>query len=212
MVGGNKLTFSIVIPAYNETSSIGKVLQQLLSTVSGVEIIVVDDCSTDHTVEVVRGFKEVRVISHQTNNGPIQAIVTGIKAASHDIVVSLDADGQHPTEYLHAIVEPLLSNQADIVLGTRHDLPRLGEKIIAWFSGVNDATTGFRAMRKRDVDLLEDDLAYGGMLLVKARKRKMRILEIPIPVKERLAGFSVHSNLNILKKSLKFALWSIVNR
>jgi polyprenyl-phospho-N-acetylgalactosaminyl synthase len=208
----NKLTFSIIIPAYNEAASIDKVLKPLLSAVPNAEIIVVDDCSTDNTVEVVRGFKDVRVISHQTNMGPIQAIVAGIKAARHDIVVSVDADGQHPTDYLNAIVEPLLSNQADIVLGTRHDLPRLGEKIIAWFSGVSDATTGFRAMRKSDVDLLEGDQAYGGMLLVKAQKRKMKILEIPIPVQERLAGFSVHSNLNILKKSMKFALWSIVNR
>jgi polyprenyl-phospho-N-acetylgalactosaminyl synthase len=158
------------------------------------------------------GLKDVRVVSHQTNKGPIQAIVTGIKAARYEIVVSLDADGQHPIEYLYSIVEPLSINQADIVLGTRRDLPRLGEKIIAWFSGVDDATTGFRAMRKRDVDLLRGDQAYGGMLLVKARNRKMRIVEIPIPVKERLAGFSVHSNFNILKKSLKFAVWSLVNR
>ncbi|NHN34331.1 glycosyltransferase family 2 protein [Paenibacillus agricola] len=205
------MSFSIIIPAYNESKSISKVLDMLTHlTTNKVEIIVVDDCSTDNTVEIVRSFPNVRLLQHRHNQGCIKAIGTGIKAASYDVVVSFDADGQHPVESLQQIVDPILQNKADVVLGVRGSLPRLGERIIAVFSGVTDATTGFRAMKKELVHLFEDDLAYGGMFIIKAKRIGARIIEVPITVHDRIAGYSVHSNYNILKKSLKFALWSFI--
>ncbi|ADU32122.1 glycosyltransferase family 2 protein [Evansella cellulosilytica] len=206
------MEFTIVIPAYNEGKSIGKVLAAIEQAVSDAEVIVVDDCSTDDTVQVASQFSHVRVIKQSTNGGPIEAIATGIVNASHDVVVTIDADGQHPVASIHDVVRPILNDQADIVLGVRNSLPRLGEKIIARFSGVSDATTGFKAMRKTEVENFKDDTAYGGMLLVKEKRLGKRIAEVPITVREREEGVSVHSNYNILKKSIRFAYWALFKK
>ncbi len=206
------MSYSIVIPAYNEADSIGRVLKQLVAAEPTAELIVVDDCSSDQTAEIVKAFSQVRVVSHAFNQGPIQAIVTGVRTATHEVVVTLDADGQHPIDAINRVVAPILNDQADLVLGSRESLPRLGEKIIATFSGVKDATTGFRAMKKELISLLEADIAYGGQYIVKARRNGWRISEVPITVQARLAGFSVHSNFNILKKAVAFAWWRLTTK
>lgn len=205
------MSYSIIIPAFNEVNAIPTVLTNLTAfTTNNQEIIVVDDCSTDNTVAVIQQQfpTSVRVIRQPHNQGPIAAIVAGMRAATHEVIVTMDADGQHPIEYLPQVVGPVLENDADIVLGVRASLPRLGENIIARFSRVTDATTGFKAMKKELAPLVADDIVYGGMLITKARAQGLRIREVPITVHERISGASVHSNMAILKKSLKYAWWA----
>jgi glycosyltransferase involved in cell wall biosynthesis len=210
----NNPTFTIVIPAFNEAQSLPDVLDQTLDTIRSwaapVELLVVDDCSTDDTANVVRQYSGagVRLVRHETNRGPIAALMTGIRAAGCDCVVTMDADGQHAPEYLPQMVAPIVRGEADLVVGTRPQLPRLGERIIALASGIQDATTGCKAMRKDLVSLMEDDFAYGGLLIVRAKRRRLRIVEVPIVERERVAGFSVHSGWNVFKKSLKFVVWT----
>jgi glycosyltransferase involved in cell wall biosynthesis len=208
-----KPAFAVVIPAYNEEQSLPAVLDQTLASIRDLavpwELLVVDDCSTDNTARVVRQYGEagVRLIRHETNRGPIAALMTGIRSASCDIAVTMDADGQHSPEYLPQMVGPIARGEADLVVGVRQRLPRLGERIIAFASGIRDATTGCKAMRKDLVSLMEGDFAFGGLLIVRAKRRRLRIVEVPIVERERVAGFSVHSGWNIFKKSLKFVVW-----
>ncbi|WP_153734854.1 glycosyltransferase [Aquibacillus halophilus] len=202
--------YSIIIPAFNESKSIAKVLRALVESYPNSEIIVVDDYSTDDTAEVVEDFSEVTLIKQPYNQGPIIALATGIAAASNDVVVTIDADGQHPIDYIPKLVEPIFTDQADIVLGVREKLPRLGEKIITLFSGVSDATTGFKAMRKTCVDeYYTNDFAYGGVFISVSKKRGFRVLEVPVPIQQRLEGVSTHSNIKILTRSFKFVLWKL---
>ncbi|WEG13413.1 glycosyltransferase family 2 protein [Pullulanibacillus sp. KACC 23026] len=204
-------SFSIVIPAYNEAESIKGVLTDLVER-TAADIIVVDDGSTDGTAELVEAIVGVRLLRQAVNGGPIQAIMDGMKAANHPVVVTMDADGQHPIDRIDAIVEPIMRNEADLVLGVRSELPRLGEKVMAKVAGVSDATTGFRAYRKELYPLLENDYVYGGVSIIRAKQRNLRLLEVPIEVNPRVAGASVHSNWNILKKSMIFAMERALGR
>lgn len=103
-------------------------------------------------------------------------------------------------------------DRADLVLGVRPNLPRLGERLIARSAGVSDATTGFRALKRSQMDLLNGDRAFGGMLIVRAKKRGLRIWEYPIQVYPRAAGRSFHSSLRVLIRSLWFLFWVWLNK
>ncbi|WP_407272812.1 glycosyltransferase family 2 protein [Radiobacillus sp. PE A8.2] len=206
------MSFSIIIPAYNEEKSIAIVLQQIVENIRDAEIIVVDDCSTDNTVEIIKQFERIKLIKHTTNMGPTAALMTGFQVANFDIVVSLDADGQHPVAAIPKLVEPIVRNEAEFVLGVRSTLPRLGEKIIALGAGVSDATTGFKALRKQCIPFMEGDIAYGGMLVTRVKNSNLRVKEISIDVRERIDGVSFHSNFHIFKIALKYFIWSLFIR
>ena len=132
---------SIVIPVYNEEKTIRKVLEQL-PTNKSIEIILVDDHSTDNSldeIEKAKNVAEVRVIRHEKNKGYGSALLTGINHATGYIVVTMDSDGQHHPEDLFYLVNPIFKKEADITVGSRYygtynyRLPlstRLGEAII----------------------------------------------------------------------------------
>lgn len=121
------MRLSIIIPCYNERSSI----QSIISAVKrssleslGVEreIIVVDDCSTDGTTELLKGQlgTEIdQVLFHEHNQGKGAALRTGFKAATGDIVVVQDADLEYDPEEYHLLLQPILDNKADVVFGSR---------------------------------------------------------------------------------------------
>lgn len=201
------MSYSIIIPAYNETNSIKKVLESVKLAVPEAEIIVVDDHSSDGTPEAVQKIPEVKLIRHPVNQGAIASVITGIKSASREVVITLDADGQHPVQLISKIAGFVLQDKADIVLGVRSYLPRLGERIIARAAGVSDATTGFRAFKRSHIDLLEGDSAFGGMFIVRAKRKGLCVLEYPITVYPRAAGKSFHSNFKVFLKALCFLFW-----
>ena len=100
------MRISIVLPAYNEEQSISSVLDDLLALRKDDEIIVVDDGSTDNTYAVAKA-SGVRVIRHPYNKGYGAALKTGLREAQADVVVFLDADGQHSPADIERIVEPI---------------------------------------------------------------------------------------------------------
>jgi len=178
---------SAVIPAYNEEETIAEVVEGALRYVD--EVIVVDDGSLDKTAEKAHEAG-ARVVEMGENRGILQATVRGFREAEGEIIVTLDADGQHNPDEIPRLLEPILRGEADLVLGRRPNLPHLSERIIAWLTGlkvqIHDASTGFRAMRRWIAENMR--LRGGclcGILILEAHRLGARIAEVPISIRER---------------------------
>lgn len=165
---------SIVIPAFNEASIIGCVLDEIAALHLDAEIIVVNDGSTDNTAEVARAHDGVRVIDHPYNMGNGAAVKSGIRAARGRVIVMMDGDGQHRPADIPRLVAGV--ERYDMVVGARTNASqaaqhrilanRLYNTIATYIVGrtVEDLTSGFRAIRapvaKRFVYLLPNGFSY----------------------------------------------------
>lgn len=140
---------SAVIPAYNEEETISEVVERTLRYVD--EVIVVDDGSLDKTADKAHEAG-AKVVKLGENRGILQATVRGFREAEGEIIVTLDADGQHSPDEIPRLLEPILRGEADLVLGQRPSLPHLSERILAYLTGlrvaVHDVSTGFRTLRR----------------------------------------------------------------
>ncbi|WP_042680028.1 glycosyltransferase family 2 protein [Thermococcus paralvinellae] len=190
MLNGKQI--SVIIPAYNEEKRIGKVLQRMPEFVD--EVIVVDDGSKDRTSEVARKFG-VKVIRLEQNQGKGKAMSEGIKAASGDIIVFIDADGQHRPEEIIKLVEPIVNGEADFVIGSRL-IKAQGERplirkisnfittsLIRLKLGINvrDTQSGFRAIKREFLPEIESKrYEVETEVLIKAVKKGARVKEVPV--------------------------------
>lgn len=185
--GTIKPTITAIIPAYDEEETIGEVVSRTLRHVD--EVIVVDDGSTDDTSPLAEEAG-AEVIRNVVNVGKRRSLLRGYRAAHGDIVVSLDADLQHDPDDIPRLVEPILSDQADLVIGVRAQLPYFSERFIAGLTslriGVKDASSGYRAIRRSVVDRMEiHGSCTCGTFILEARSRGARIAEVQIEVAER---------------------------
>jgi hypothetical protein len=199
----------VVIPAYNESGTIGGVLASLPETVRGraVRAVVVSDGSEDRTTRIAREHDAV-VVEHPINQGQGGALNTGFEIARRhgaEIVVTMDADGQHPADQLSDLVDPIVTDEADYVLGSRYrgedasgnSLARRGGiRAFTWLinamakTDITDCTNGFRAIRGSrlgDLTLTEERFS-APELIIEARKNGLRIAEVPVTIREREAG------------------------
>jgi glycosyltransferase involved in cell wall biosynthesis len=206
----------IVIPAYNEQERIEKVIGDILAENLGMDILVVDDGSRDGTASLLKQLP-VKFLSHPINLGYGVAVQTGFRYAAsegYDYLVMMDADGQHvPSQISIQLGE--LERGNDIVIGSRlgagspaYRIPVLRRAGIAFFSllarilggvHIRDVTSGFQAMR-RDVflTLAEDypvDFPDADVIVLLGRKR-FRISEVPVDVRERAGGMSMYSSMS----------------
>lgn len=148
---------SVVMPAYNEESVIDKVLNQVKQQPVVDEIIVVDDGSTDRTTEIVTAHSGVRLVQHPYNIGNGAAVKSGIRAATGDVILLMDCDGQHPPSEIPNLLQHM--NRYDMVVGARgigteskfyRDAANWVFNIYASYIvgyPVPDLTSGFRAIR-----------------------------------------------------------------
>jgi hypothetical protein len=202
-------TVAIVIPAYNEAESIRGVVDSLPETIRGhaVRPIVVSDGSTDGTVERAATAAPT-VVEHPVNQGQGGALKTGFEIAQRsgaDVVVTMDADGQHLPEHLDALGAPVVDDEADYVVGSRYagvddsgnsPTRRVGIRVFTALinamtkAKVTDCTNGFRAIRGSKLDelTLTEERFSAPELLIEARKNGLRIEEVPITVARREAG------------------------
>ena len=115
------MRISAIIPAYNEGNTIADVVRKTKKHVH--QVIVVDDCSSDHTASAARTVG-AHVISNETRIGYIDSIKKGFRKATGDIIVTLDGDGEHNPEQIADLMKSLLQNDADLVLGKREKITR----------------------------------------------------------------------------------------
>lgn len=209
---------SIIIPTYNEANSITNVLSRIPDH-STYEIIVVNDGSTDDTLERIKSLnhESVKVINHKLNIGYGAAILTGLKYIKGDIIITLDSDGQHRPEEIPALIKPVINGKADLVVGSRYlgncryRVPlstKVGERMIGlclWLlftQKVRNNQSGFRVFNRKVLELLKP-MKYHGMafsteVLFKIAYHDLKILERPISLDSRMYGTSYVKLIKIL--------------
>lgn len=157
-------SFSIVIPAYNEVSSIGSTIKEINNLSGNFEIIVVDDGSTDGTAEIA-SLSGARVLRHQVNKGYGAALKTGIRNATHENIIITDADGTYPHASIPKLVQIFLTENVDMVVGARTNanakIPLI-RKPAKWLitklasflvkETIPDLNSGMRVMKKKVVE------------------------------------------------------------
>jgi glycosyltransferase involved in cell wall biosynthesis len=219
-------SLSIIIPAYNEEEAIGSTLRRCIeersrlsneTELSEVEIIVVDDGSTDRTSEIVAQFEEVRLIKFEHNRGYGAALKAGFANAKGDLVGFLDADGTCDPKYFADLCNTLKRENADVVLGSRmgpsSKMPkvrRLGNRIYAFIVSlisstfVSDTASGMRVLRKESLKKLyplPDGLHFTPAMTCKAvLDNELSICEIPMTYAEREG----RSKLSVIKDGFRF--------
>lgn len=186
------------MPAFNEEKYIGSLVLKARQYVD--EVIVVDDGSTDSTVEIAR-LAGARVIQHQDNKGygaAIQSIFAEAKKSQADILVVLDADGQHRPQEIPALIKPILDGDYDCVIGSRHQqakkIPfyrRIGQRIILHSvktiseNELTDTECGFRAFSRKAVNTLElheNGMAVSAETVAEVTRKNLKITQVPIDV------------------------------
>ena len=206
------MLLSVIIPVYNEELTIGNIIDRVKSAVlqqTGLEneIIVVDDCSYDRSLEVAKKHG-VKLYSLKMHLGKGYALRAGFAKAKGDILVTIDSDGSHRPEELAEVLAPVLRGQADLVIGSRYlnhkhvaarRLNAFGVRVFNYFiqilTGVviTDSQSGYRAMKSEVLKtqrLTAKGYEIESEMLVKTAKKKFRIAEVPISFEQRTYGRS----------------------
>ncbi|HEY0432626.1 MAG TPA: glycosyltransferase family 2 protein [Chitinophagaceae bacterium] len=190
----------VVIPVFNERQVIRAVIESLLP--HAYTVVVVDDGSTDGTGDVISDL-DIVLLRHRFNLGQGAALQTGIDFAARcnaSIVVTFDGDGQHQAADIPAVIQPLLLNETDAVLGSRFlpgaltnmsatrrvviGVARLLHFLITglWLS---DAHNGFRAFNRKAITKIrfrQNRMAHASEVLIMLHEHKLRILEVPVTI------------------------------
>lgn len=181
---------SAVIPAFSEEKTISGVVRGCLPHVD--EVLVVDDGSCDDTA-INAEAAGARVIRLPRNMGVLKAVEAGLREATGDIIVTLDADGQHSPLDIPRLVQPIAEGEADLVLGARPSFPYLSEKVITWVTSlrvpVRDASTGFRAVRNEVAARMRlHGSCLCGTFVLEAARNGARVKDVPVTIAERRHG------------------------
>jgi glycosyltransferase involved in cell wall biosynthesis len=207
----DEVLISVVIPVFNEEVTIGSVIERLMEVMGKLgfrcEIIVIDDCSTDKSLDFsVR--QGVKVFSLKSHMGKGYALRAGFAKAKGDIITTIDSDGSHRPEELPSLLTPILSDKADLVIGSRYlgQKPAAAKKIYA--AGVrlfnslikiftraefSDSQSGYRVIKSevlKNISLRSAEYEIESEMLVKTVQRGFRVMEVPISFELRTYGRS----------------------
>ncbi|MBC7108499.1 MAG: glycosyltransferase family 2 protein [Methanomassiliicoccales archaeon] len=197
----------VMIPAHNEEGTIGNVIRDIPRKIDGideVQVIVMEDGSTDRTAEIARDAGADYVISRKERLGLAKAFEEGLNLAVEigaDIIVNIDADNQYNPNEIPKLIRPILDGEADIVLGNRQidkldHMPlskKMGNKIATFVTSklsgihISDAQTGFRAFSRRAAMMLSisSEYTYTQETIIQSAYKKLKIVEVPVEFRKR---------------------------
>src|SRR6478609_216586 len=201
------MLLSILIPVYNERTVVEKSLALVLTAPLPEnmerELVIVDDCSTDGTSDILQrladGFPQIQLFQHQRNSGKGAAVRTAIGKATGDFSLIQDADLEYdPSEYPR-LLKPLLDGRADAVFGSRYMAGEQKRVLLFWHSVINktltlisnmfcnlnltDMETCYKVFRTdllKSIPIRSDRFGFEPEIVIKSAKRKFRIYEVPI--------------------------------
>jgi glycosyltransferase involved in cell wall biosynthesis len=201
-------SLTICVPAYNEAAGIKNTLEGLREKFRDAEIIVVNDGSTDETLELAKSVADIVVLSHSRNCGYGASLKTAIRYSKGEIIAWFDADGQHRPQDLEKIIQPVLEDKMDAVIGARGKesdvrMDRLPGKMILKFvaelivgESIPDLNSGLRCFRseviKRYLHLLPDGFSASTTSTLLMKKRGYRLNFVGITANKRKGKSSVN--------------------
>jgi glycosyltransferase involved in cell wall biosynthesis len=210
---------SVVIPAFNESENIGDLVQTILQRYPDFEVVVIDDGSEDNTAEVAADSGAI-VYSHPYNIGNGAAIKSGIRAATGEIFVFMDGDGQHNPEDIAKLLEHMPG--FDMVVGARVKGSQasvgrgIGNRIYNWLGSyvskfaIQDLTSGFRAVKadvaRSFVYLLPNTYSYPTTITLGILRTGRSVKYVPITVQPRRKG---SSNIKLFHDGVRFFMMII---
>ena len=220
---------SVVVPVYNEAETLAEVVLKLLSVPCLLEIIIVDDCSTDGTGEVARRLVEthphVRLVQHKRNSGKTAALKTGFALTTGEIVIVQDADLEYDPADIFGVIRPILDGHADVVFGSRFLVRRatrvlyfyhyLANKFLTFLSNsltnlnMTDIETGYKAFRGdiiRNMLIVSRGFGFEVEVTAKIAKLKVAIYEVPISY----YGRTYAEGKKILMSDGLIAIWLVI--
>lgn len=205
----------IIIPAYNEEKNIKKTYDSILEynkkNKTKYDVIVINDGSKDNTEQVLKENKipHITLIKNLGIGGAVQTGYIYAERNNYDIAIQFDGDGQHDVNYVKNIIEPILTKNADLVIGSRFieelsefkssTMRQIGIKLISFFiklftgKKIYDTTSGFRACNKRTIMEFSRNYPYEypePISTTKILKRKYKVFEVPVKMNERTDGVS----------------------
>jgi len=194
---------SVVVPVYNEGQTLAEVVDKLLRVPCLLEIIIVDDCSTDTTAEIANDLSQrhsqVRTVRHQKNSGKTAALRTGFALTTGEVVIVQDADLEYDPSEIYGVIRPILDGHADVVFGSRFLVRRaarvlyfyhfLANKFLTFLSNaltnlnMTDVETGYKAFRGdiiRNMTISSSGFGFEVEVTAKVAKLGVAIYEVPI--------------------------------
>ncbi|HLX12715.1 MAG TPA: glycosyltransferase family 2 protein [Bacteroidota bacterium] len=140
------MKLSVVIPAYNERNTVAEILRRVRDVAIEKEIIIVDDCSTDGTRELLREMErstlpDTKFLYHERNSGKGAALRTGFAAVSGDVVIIQDADLEYNPQEYHKLIKPIIDGRAEVVYGSRFGISDEHRVLYFWHSVGNKFLT-----------------------------------------------------------------------
>lgn len=217
---------SIIIPVYNEKNTIQQIIELVQQAPYQKEIIVVDDCSTDGTREILQQSQwpeNVHILYHKQNMGKGAGIRTAVQHASKEVIVIQDADLEYDPKDLEVVLKPIADGKADVVYGSRFlGIHRaflfwhyLGNKLLTLLTNVlynnmlTDMETGYKAFRApilKSMTIRSNRFDFEPEITAKVLKRKYRIYEVPI----YYAGRDFEEGKKITWRDAFPALWALI--
>ena len=193
---------SVIIPCFNEVKTLNELLAAVKECgVEDLEIIIVDDCSTDGTRELLKNLNDdkIKVLYHEFNKGKGAALRTGFKSATGDICIVQDADLEYDPKEFPLLLDPIIKNKADVVFGSRFQSGRPHRVVYFWhrigngvltllsnfFTDLNlsDMETCYKAFRTeviKSIDIKENRFGFEPEITAKISKMDLRIYEVGI--------------------------------
>lgn len=226
---GYPACLSVVVPVFNEETTLMEVVQKLFLVPCILEIIIVDDCSTDQTPEVARQLAEahaqVRLVRHERNAGKTAALRTGFALTLGEIVIVQDADLEYDPADIFGVIQPILEGHADVVFGSRFLVRRaarvlyfyhfLANKFLTFLSNaltnlnMTDIETGYKAFRGdiiRNMVIVSSGFGFEVEVTAKVAKLNVAIYEVPISY----YGRTYAEGKKVLMKDGLIAIWLVI--